>query len=182
MKSLDFIGHPRFGVTIDGEIWDYYANKFMNQYKTHNGYLTCCLDQKMLRIHRLVALAYIPNIDNKPEVNHIDGNKQNNNMSNLNWMTRSENQKHAFTLHKSYKDKISKQGKKHSLKTIELMSANRKGANNSNAKPVICLETNDIFSCAKEASIHMGYYPSAITNAIYHNKKIKNLTWRYYNE
>lgn len=47
-------------------------------------------------IHRLVALAFIPNPDSKPDVNHIDGNKANNHFSNLEWVTKSENTQHSL--------------------------------------------------------------------------------------
>lgn len=51
---------------------------------------------KVIRIHRAVAKAFVPNPENLPEVNHIDGNKANNHYSNLEWVSRLENMRHAY--------------------------------------------------------------------------------------
>jgi len=70
------------------------------KHNNSHGYFTVDLYlngiRKKIRVHRLVAEAFIPNPDNKPEVNHEDGVKTNNNASNLTWMTHSENGLHAY--------------------------------------------------------------------------------------
>lgn len=57
--------------------------------------LSVLQEQKLCSVHRLVASAFIANPDDKPQVNHIDGNRLNNDVSNLEWVTQSENMQHA---------------------------------------------------------------------------------------
>ena len=71
MKQSDLLGYKVVALTKDGK-------------------------QKLYKVHRLVATVFVENPMNKPQVNHIDGNKHNNNAENLEWVTASENTKHAF--------------------------------------------------------------------------------------
>jgi len=68
--------------------------------KTGYMYLDLCKEGmiKKFTVHRLVALAYLPNPENKPQVNHINGDKTDNRLVNLEWCTRSENQKHSIKI------------------------------------------------------------------------------------
>ena len=79
--------------------------RIVKQQNSNSGYLRVELGGKKYLVHRLVAQAFIENHDNKPHVNHIDGNKKNNSAENLEWTTQSENQKHAYKmgLQKGYK-------------------------------------------------------------------------------
>lgn len=70
---------------------------YRNQEKS-NGYQVVNIKKKIYYVHRLVAEEFIPNPDNLPQINHKDGNKQNNNVENLEWCTNSENMSHAYRL------------------------------------------------------------------------------------
>lgn len=83
----------------DGRVYSKFTNKFLKCYANRNGYLMYRLynDKKVVHkfAHRLVAELFIPNSNNYPQVNHIDGNKRNNSISNLEWCTAYHNNKHA---------------------------------------------------------------------------------------
>lgn len=84
-------------VNEDGEVINIRRREYLKQSLNHKGYPSICLENKRSRtVHRLVAELFIPNPENKPQVNHKDGNKQNNNINNLEWNTNTENMRHAF--------------------------------------------------------------------------------------
>lgn len=105
-----------------------------------------------LTVHRLVAKAFIPNPNDKNDVNHLDGDKTNNELSNLEWVTRSENIKHSHRI------------------------IGRK----SNGRKIKCIETGEIFNSIVEASgktkIHRGNISHVLNGR---NKKAGGFTWIY---
>ncbi len=104
-------------VRRDKDFGNTFAGRILKPLKDGNGYHHVRLMQnnvgKKIRIHRLVAIAFIPNLENKKNVNHIDGNKTNNLLPNLEWASDSENFVHALNnglvkLPKGEKHKASK--------------------------------------------------------------------------
>lgn len=84
-----------YDITENGEFINKHNGHVQKPQKNSKGYLRVHVDGKMQLLHRLVAEKYVPNPENKPQVNHIDGNKMNNAASNLEWVTNQENRNHA---------------------------------------------------------------------------------------
>lgn len=89
-----------YQISDSGNVHSLRRNIILKPSYHKNGYLSVSLSSnkivKRFYIHRLVAIAFIPNPENKPEVNHKDGNKHNNVYTNLEWATYNENAKHAY--------------------------------------------------------------------------------------
>ena len=96
---------PNYQVSTWGRIRGYYG--ILSPYTTEKGYLKVGLMKDGVlykrRVNRLVAQAFIPNPDNLPQVDHIDGNKQNNSFSNLRWVDNKTNQDYYQELKRLYK-------------------------------------------------------------------------------
>lgn len=96
----DVYGYRRYRVSNRGRVKNKKTNKVLKPYLTNRGYLTVGFwvegKKKRLSVHRLVAEVFIPNPQNKPEVNHINGCKTDNNLCNLEWCSRRENVIHTF--------------------------------------------------------------------------------------
>jgi hypothetical protein len=94
------IDFPNYEISDAGRVRSI-KNNIIRKDQTHRqGYKQIYLykngNRHYFLVHTLVATHYIPNTKNKPEVNHKDGNKANNHVSNLEWVTRSENMLHLY--------------------------------------------------------------------------------------
>ena len=96
MKQIK--GLEDYLITLDGRVFSLKTMRFLKNITRPNGYVYVKIGSKTYMAHRLVALTYIPNPENKPQVNHIDGIKTNNKLFNLEWNTQSENIKHSFDI------------------------------------------------------------------------------------
>ena len=88
--------HPNYEISSMARIRNTRTGYILTPYDDGTGYLRVKLDGENCRLHILVAVAFIPNPENKPIVNHKRGKKQDCRASQLEWMTESENTKHAW--------------------------------------------------------------------------------------
>lgn len=107
-KIKDF---PKYSVSDKGNVRNDKTNRILKPREHGDGYKCVVLydkSKKNCRIHRLVATEFIDNPDGKREVNHINGDKSNNSIDNLEWSTPSENMKHSYDAGLNHSNKIPK--------------------------------------------------------------------------
>lgn len=84
-----------YEITKDGQLINKHNNHVLKPQPNSKGYLRVSIGGKLKFVHRLVAEKYIPNPENYEQVNHIDGNKMNNSIENLEWVSNQKNRDHA---------------------------------------------------------------------------------------
>jgi len=94
--------YPNYIITRDGKVYNSQRNRYLTIKNNVNGYPGVALTRtdktrKNIYIHRLIALLFVDNPNNCPEINHIDFDKTNNNVENLEWVSKSDNIKHNNT-------------------------------------------------------------------------------------
>ena len=142
-----------YAVTSCGRIWSYKRSRFLQTTPNRQGYLYVHLykDGKSYhkRVHRLIAEAYIPNLNNLPEVNHKDEIKDHNWINNLEWCTKEYNIRYGTGIERANEKRI--------------------------RCKIRCVETGEVFNSITECSKTIGYQASHIIEHLNGNKSRKHI-------
>ena len=161
MKTLKLNNkeYPNYLVSTDGLIYSKKSKKYLKPFKVGNYYcVTICDKGRYVTdgVHRIVASTYLPNPDNKECVHHIDEDRENNNVDNLEWMSREDHSR----LHIHERTKLDSWGRP--------------------SKAIYCKELNKVFSsiteCAKELNLNLGNIWSVLNGRI---EQTGGYTFRY---
>ena len=134
------------------------------------GYARVVINHKKYKFHRYIAELFVPNPENKLEVNHKDGNKLNNRADNLEWTTRSENQKHAYKIglqkpSEKQKQAVSKWNKENRIKRVYQYTLNG--------------ELMKIHKSCNDCSIELNTTNATVSRHCYSGKPLKGYIVKY---
>lgn len=151
-KIID--GYENYSISDNGVVINEITGKVKSQFIDKKGYSIVTLfkdnKSKNLKIHRLVATAFIPNKNSLPQINHINGIKTDNRVENLEWCTSNENIKHRYYVLK-----------------------------NGVMRKVRCIETGEVFESERQAREKCGYNSQRIGEACRNGIKVNGLHWEY---
>ena len=163
-----------YQVDENGNVYSIRKKKMLKAWKNRFGYLKVSLWKdnrgKQFAVHRLVAQAFIPNPENKPQVNHIDCDRTNNNVDNLEWVTNQEN--HDWSV------KLGRRVMRENWRSKIIATRQRKPVEGTN------IETGEVirFDGIRAVS-SAGYDSKSVTNCCKGRKKsYRGFTWRYLEE
>lgn len=168
----DVVGYEGlYQVSNLGQVKSLRKNIILKQNLNQNGYPRVVLNnrgRKVCNVHRLVAIAFIPNPNEKPEVNHIDNNPQNSRVDNLEWVTHKENMEWC-----------AKQGRK---KTTSETRKRMKRTRIKDRKPVIGTDKNGtkyVFCKLEDVEI-LGFDSKNVSKCCKGKAKtVKGFTWEF---
>lgn len=150
-----------YSISNQGRVYNRKTKRFIAEEKMKFGYRRVNIHGKKKLIHRLVLEAFNPVINAELEVNHIDGDKGNNNIDNLEWVTRKQNMIHAFETG---------------------LDKGLKGGMNGHSKKVAMINDGMIvktFDSMAEAGEYIGTTSGNIWNACNKGIKAKGYHWQY---
>lgn len=167
-------GFENYKVSNTGKVFSLAKNRVMKPWTINSGYYVIALVDRgvsnRILVHRLVALNFIPNPLNKPQVNHIDGNKLNNNVDNLEWTTASENINHNKVL-----GRLDTHTARAELNKVQTKAVNQ-----------LDIETGKViatYNTIREASKETGSQDGKITMVCQGKRKSHNgYSWEYVNK